>query len=322
MTTASFAELLASAVTEPGILSKAYQQFHTYSIGNQLLAWAQCQARGVQPGPMATFPRWKELGRHVRRGEKALTLCMPVTVKRRPESEADDDQPAVLTRFIYRPHWFVLAQTEGQELAPILSPTWDADRALAALQVAEVPFDVMDGNVLGYARDRAIAVSPVNPLPHKTRFHELSHVLLGHTSDGTQNDDDRTPRNLCECEAEAVALVCCAALELPGVEEARGYIQSWWGQGNPIPERSAQRILKVADRDPQGRDGRGGAVMSPRDQHLAQAVEAIADALQTAGTAGWQTCHGSPRPGVRRRGPVPRDQPGLRRPPPHPVRSG
>jgi hypothetical protein len=42
-------------------------------------------------------------------------------------------------------------------------------------------------------------------------------------------------------------LVCCAALGLPGVEFSRGYIQSWWGQGNPIPERSAQRVLKAAD---------------------------------------------------------------------------
>jgi hypothetical protein len=54
-------------------------------------------------------------------------------------------------------------------------------------------------------------------------------------------------RPLRECEAEAVALLCCAALDLPGVECCRGYIQSWWGQGNPIPERSAQRILKAAD---------------------------------------------------------------------------
>jgi hypothetical protein len=31
------------------------------------------------------------------------------------------------------------------------------------------------------------------------------------------------------------------------VEFSRGYIQHWWGSGNPIPERSAQRILKVAN---------------------------------------------------------------------------
>jgi len=37
-TTTSFADLLRSAVTDPGIISSAYQQFHRYSLGNQLLA--------------------------------------------------------------------------------------------------------------------------------------------------------------------------------------------------------------------------------------------------------------------------------------------
>ena len=78
-------------------------------------------------------------------------------------------------------------------------------------------------------------------------FHELAHVLLGHTSEGQQADGDLTPRNLRECEAEAVALLCWAALELPGLDQCRGYIQAWWGQGYEIPERSAQRILKTAD---------------------------------------------------------------------------
>jgi antirestriction protein ArdC len=245
---ATFAELLAQAVTEPGIISQAYSAFHNYSIGNQLLAWAQCLERGLQPGPMATYPRWKEFGRHVRKGEKAITLCQPVTVKRRPADDADpNEQPDVYTRFVYRPHWFVLAQTDGQELPPMSMPSWEAGRALTALDVAEVAFDAMDGNCLGFARQRTIAINPVNPMPHKTRFHELAHVLLGHTAEGEQADDERTPRSLRECEAEAVAMLCCAALGLPGVECCRGYIQSWWGSGNPIPERSAQRILKVAD---------------------------------------------------------------------------
>ena len=72
----AFADLLQSAVQEPGILSRAYSQFHSYSLGNQLLAMMQCHQRGIEPGPMATFPGWKALGRHVRKGEKALTLCM------------------------------------------------------------------------------------------------------------------------------------------------------------------------------------------------------------------------------------------------------
>ena len=242
-TAPQFADLLQKAVTDPGIISTAYRQFHTYSLGNQLLAWGQCLARDIQPGPIATFPKWKELGRCVRKGEKAIMLCQPVTVKR---ADADDES-GVFTRFIYKPHWFVLSQTDGADVPPMPIPTWDAARALSALDVVEVPFDATNGNVLGFARERLIAINPINPMPHKTRFHELAHVLLGHTREGTLNDGELTPRNLRECEAEAVALLCLAALDLPGVECSRGYIQSWWGAGNPIPERSAQRILKAAD---------------------------------------------------------------------------
>ena len=244
---ATFADLLEQAVNQPGILSSAYRAFHNYSLGNQLLAWAQCIQRGIQPGPIATFQRWKELGRYVRRGEKAITLCRPVTVKRERTAEDGTEETTAATWFVYRPNWFVLAQTDGQPLPEPEMPTWDKDRALAALDVTEITFDALNGNCLGFARERSIAINPVNPLPHKTCFHELAHVLLGHTGEGMLNDGELTPRDLREVEAESVALLCCAALGLPGVEFSRGYIQAWWGAGNPIPERSAQRILKAAD---------------------------------------------------------------------------
>ncbi len=92
-----------------------------------------------------------------------------------------------------------------------------------------------------------MAVSPIAALPHKTLFHELAHVLLGHTTEGGQLvDDERTPRNLREVEAESVALLCCESLGLEGAAECRGYIQHWL-RGEIIPERSAQKIFKVAD---------------------------------------------------------------------------
>jgi hypothetical protein len=243
----NFADLLDRAVTEPGIVSRAYSAFHGYSIGNQLLALVQCLQRDIQPGPISTFIGWKDKGRYVRKGEKAITLCMPVTCKRKIEQANGSEDEATFTRFVYRPHWFVLSQTDGQPLADSPIPDWAKGRALAALNVTEEPFTMLDGNCQGYARERTIAVSPVAAMPHKTTFHEVAHVLLGHTSEGEHADSDVTPRNLRECEAESVSLLCCAALDLPGVECCRGYIQAWWGQGNPIPERSAQRILKVAD---------------------------------------------------------------------------
>jgi hypothetical protein len=91
-----------------------------------------------------------------------------------------------------------------------------------------------DGNVLGYARAREVAINPVNPMPFKTLFHELAHVLLGHTAEGEQADGEVTPRSLREVEAEAVALLCCDALGLPGADQCRGYIQHWGGQGHAL----------------------------------------------------------------------------------------
>jgi hypothetical protein len=49
---------------------------------------------------------------------------------------------------------------------------------LQVLNVSEEPFALADGNCQGYARQRTIAVSPLAELPHKTRFHELAHVVL------------------------------------------------------------------------------------------------------------------------------------------------
>lgn len=250
----TFSELLNSAVAEPGTINAAYNAFHGYSIGNQLLAMFQCAARGIPIGPIATFPGWKDKGRFVRKGEKAIALCMPVTCKRRAEAGqaaepgAEPAEPGVYTRFVYRNNWFVMSQTDGEPYAPIALPDWTLDRALAALDVTMKEFDHVDGNVQGYASDRTIAISPIAALPHKTTFHELAHIVLGHTAEhGQLSDGERTPRSLREVEAEAVALVCCAALNLPGTDDARGYIQNWNHGSEPIPERSAQKIFKAAD---------------------------------------------------------------------------
>jgi len=121
--TPKWAALLVEAVNKPGLIMKAYSAFHSYSLGNQLLALVQCQMRGLQPGPINTFPKWKDVGRHVKRGERALTLCMPITCKRR--NDPDDDESGsegTFTSFVYKARWFVLAQTEGKELQPQVTP--------------------------------------------------------------------------------------------------------------------------------------------------------------------------------------------------------
>jgi antirestriction protein ArdC len=238
---ANWSRLLIDAITKPGLLLAAYSHFHNYSVGNQVLAISQCMERGLEPSPIATFNTWKERGRYVRKGEKALTLCMPITCRR--EDNADEH----FTRFIYRPRWFVLSQTEGQEVAPQAAPAWDKETALRSLNITETAFQLTDGNTQGYAKKRSISISPIAALPHKTTFHELAHVVLGHTTEADFSDAQLTPRDLREVEAEAVALICCESLNLSGADYARGYIQNWLEGKAEIPERSAQRIFSAAD---------------------------------------------------------------------------
>jgi len=249
MATPNFTSLLQQAVNQPGTIMRAYSAFHNYSLGNQLLALMQCQLRGIEPGPINTFPKWQDLKRHVKRGEKALTLCMPVTVKRKETNDTGEEQDASFTTFVYKSRWFVLAQTDGEAMQLPTMPKWDADKALSALDIQREAFTHTDGNCQGYAKKRAIAINPVAQLPHKTLFHELAHVILNHTSEADFNDSELTPRNLREVEAEAVALLCCEALDLEGAEFCRGYIQNWLKRGSEsaIPEKSAQKILKAAD---------------------------------------------------------------------------
>jgi antirestriction protein ArdC len=246
-TIASWQALLRQAISTPGLIHEAYTRFHQYSLRNQLLVMCQCVEREIVPGPLATYPQWEALGRHVLRGQKALLLCVPIATKARAPTEdelldvAPTEQPARLF-FTYRVRWFVLSQTDGDPYEPVSVPAWSEERARTALGIGIVPFDHLDGNVQGYATtDGAIAINPVAALPHKTLFHEVAHVLLQHAKDETISRSSR------EVEAEGVALLCCEAIGLDGAEFARGYLQHWL-RTEEIPEQSAQRIITTAHR--------------------------------------------------------------------------
>jgi antirestriction protein ArdC len=144
----SFAKLLDDAVNQPGVLSAAYEAFHNYSGSNCLLAIFECMRRKLEIGPLNTFRGWQKLGRQVRKGEKAITLCMPVTWKQKKNRYHDpgDDTPredeivSLRRRFIFRPFWFVLGQTDGEPVTPLCMPDWEEQRALYQLHIDRVSF--------------------------------------------------------------------------------------------------------------------------------------------------------------------------------------
>lgn len=142
----TFSKLLSEAVSQPGMISGAYSAFHGYSIGNQLLAWSQCLSREIPLGPIATYKRWSELGRQVKKGSKAISLVMPVTINKRDDNGDKTDD--IFQMFVMRNNWFVLSQTEGDEFKhEVKSAEWDGQKALMTLNITEKSFDLVTETV-------------------------------------------------------------------------------------------------------------------------------------------------------------------------------
>jgi hypothetical protein len=174
---------------------------------------------------------------------------MPVSFKKTGQAENVKDETAeaqTCYAFRFRAYWFVLAQTEGEQTCVPTIPGFEIDTALRSLSITRTAFDEMNGNIQGFANARKIAVNPLAALPHKTAFHEIAHIVLGHTASEKLVDSELTARHIREVEAESVALICCETLGLDGADFGRGYIQHWLKTEKEIPSQSAARIFAAA----------------------------------------------------------------------------
>ena len=180
--------LLVEAVNKPGMIMEAYSAFHNYSIGNQILAIVQCQMRGLEPGPINTFPGWQALGRTVKRGERALILCMPITRKVRDDQENKSDASKgengghTFTSFMHKPRWFVISQTTGEEFTAPRLPDWEESARLLHWRLSRLLLSIQTAIVRDPpASDRSRSI-PSLSFRNKALFHETAHVILGHTT--------------------------------------------------------------------------------------------------------------------------------------------
>jgi antirestriction protein ArdC len=244
----SWEKLLHDAIFEEGAISTAYSAFWNYPPGNQMAAFFQCLERGIKPGPISTYKKWTDLGRFVKKGEKAIWLCQPFLAKKEDEKTGE---LIPYTVFKWKPSWFVLDQTDGEEFNwdNHIPPAFSKDTLLEKFQIVEKPFDELNGNIQGYARKREIRINPIADHPFETLIHEVAHILLGHTMEPDFKEEgfEKEARFLCEVEAEAVSLIICESLgKTANSIFSRGYIQGWFQRKEEIPEKNAQRIFKVA----------------------------------------------------------------------------
>lgn len=246
----NFNELLTEAIEKPGKLLEAYRAFHNFSLSNRILAMMQCIAKGIELSPLATFNQWKVKDRHVTKGSRAISLCMPITkTYKKLNKETGEEEIIKYQDFIYKNQWFALSQTEGKQYnIENIAVNWNKSQALQALKIKEIVFSTLNGNTQGYATfENEIAINPLAQLPFKTLFHEIAHIVLGHTNKEILADNEDLTRNIIEVEAEATALLCLESLGLEGSEYCRGYIQNWL-KDSKLTDKNAKRIILAADK--------------------------------------------------------------------------
>jgi antirestriction protein ArdC len=243
---------LSEALNAPGSLGNTYTRFYNYSFLNQVRLMMQ----GTRE-PVATYNRWTELGRQVRKGSKAKVVLAPVMVSRDAKDGngniviGENGKPGkrqILVGFRDSRTVFGYSDTDGDELLPVELPGWDTDTALATLKIERVAFNMVNGNAQGFAFEdtdgRHMALNPTAAYPAKTLLHELAHLTLGHCKAG-----DETHRGVAEFEAESVAYLVAKELELIDWDpaESRAYIQNWLG-GTEVAEDNISRVFAAVNK--------------------------------------------------------------------------
>ena len=113
---------------------RTMSRFHSYSVNNTILIHMQ---RPNAVTPVAGFQKWKQFGRHVKKGEKGLTIIAPTPLKKKieemkldPDTKApvlDQDGNAIIEEKtieipLFKPvKVFSADQTDGKPL-PSLDP--------------------------------------------------------------------------------------------------------------------------------------------------------------------------------------------------------
>jgi antirestriction factor ArdC-like protein len=239
--------------TLEGKVGAFYSYFHDYSFLNRLLFLMQ----GIRE-PVASYSRWKQLGRQVIKGSKAKEVIVPVLVTS-PEFEGSytdeetleekRERVAKLIGFKVVRAVFPLSMTEGKDLPPVETPGWDLATALEKLGISEVLFNSTDGNLQGWSKGLEFGINLLAANRNKTVFHELGHIILGHTLPH-HFEEYQTHRGIMEFQAESVAYLAMHELDLldeDAASESRGYIQ-WWLKSEHPPDRAIQQVFTATDR--------------------------------------------------------------------------
>lgn len=207
-------------------------RFHRYSIGNLLLIFAQ-RPDAVQ---VAGFNTWKDLGRHVIKGEKGIAILAPMVKRSKDQLEdnpAESEEAQKSRIFGFRPvHVFDVSQTDGDPLPEFAEVTGDPSIYTERLRQhirslgIELREEPIAGGAMGMSEGGTITVLPELPPAKMTAVlvHETAHEIL-HRGDRRAE----TTAQIRETEAEAVAYAVCRRIGLEPNSSSSDYIRLYGG---------------------------------------------------------------------------------------------
>ena len=217
--------------------------FHTYSLRNLILIYTQCPEATYVAG----YRKWPHLGRHVRKGEKAIRILAPLIRTSKQEAEKKDPKESAVFGF-RTVSVFDVSQTDGEELPELGRYRGKPVDQLVSLEkfAAEKGIDLIweapECGALGISKGGTIMVDPSLEIAERfaTLAHEIGHELLHRTDRRKQ-----TTRSLRETEAEAVAFAVCSAVGVESNGHAADYIQLYQGDVDSL-KSSLDLIRKAA----------------------------------------------------------------------------
>ena len=179
-------------------------RFWDYSPYNQLLIYLQMPSASRVAG----FHKWKQLGRNIMKGSKAIRILAPATKKsNKLLDNCQENKEETITYF--RPvSVFDISQTEGKPLPDIdIESEGQTEGILENLLVFcekqgfKVAFEELRDDLHGYASNNSIAINKnkSNNTQINTLLHEIAHALLHKNSILSKEQK--------EIQAEAVAYV-------------------------------------------------------------------------------------------------------------------
>jgi hypothetical protein len=218
-------------------------RFHHYSWGNVLLISSQ----RPEATHVAGYHTWRDLGRHVKTGEKGIMIFAPMLAKQREDSPQLSNPTDIVSKKneAFRLTGFRAAfvfdveQTEGKSL-PEFSKTTGNPREFAdklkefvAKQGISVEYDKSIAPAQGVSFGGKIRLIPgMQPGEEfSVLVHEFAHEMLHH-----RKDEARLPKVVVETQAEAVAYVVSRGVGLETNSAAADYIALHNGDKKTLAE--------------------------------------------------------------------------------------